>query len=278
MRLWGVLFLPFLFGIGGLHEEKQCEAGEEGDEAVEGLGAEEGAAALGEEGDGGVAVLGDAAGDEDREWDDSGGVEGHEDEVRTGLGNDAYEGGEEDHQGGVITDPMLNINELQAYPEDEEDAESPCENRREVLPDDVAPEVVLNEMVGREEKYEEDNDAEAGEEDVHPVFAQQVDLESFRFGSIFNTVEEGITFAGMFMNTCFRMLMPTGFRAAMLMPVMPVMRAVVVAEVAGGEGGDEGGEADEHRDAFESVGPFLPRRAPTGRATMRVVGGRGVGG
>ncbi len=133
---------------------------------------EEGAAAFGEEGDGGVAVLGDAAGEEDGEGDNAGGIEGHEDEVRARLRDDSDEGREEDHQGGVVAYPVFNINELQADAEDEEDSESPCENRRQVLLDNMVPQMLVDEMVRCEEQHEEDDYAETGEEDIHPVFAQ----------------------------------------------------------------------------------------------------------
>ncbi len=122
-----------------LHEHPEDEAGEEGDQTVDGLCEEEGAAALGEEGDGGVTVLGDAACDKDREWHDAGGVEGYEDKMRTGLGNYADKGCEQDHQDHIVAYPVLYINELQAYAEYKEDTEGPSENRREMLADNVSP-------------------------------------------------------------------------------------------------------------------------------------------
>ncbi len=177
-----------------------------------------------------MAVLGDGAGDEDWEGHDAGGVEGHEDEVRAGFRDDADEGSQNNHQSSIVADPVFYVNELQADAEDEEDAEGPCEDCQKVLPDDVVPEVFFDEVVGSQKEYEEDDCAEAGEEDIHPVFAKEVDVESFGFMD---------------------------------------MGGVVVAEVAGGEGGDESGKADEHGNAFESVGAVRSSRAPTGRATMR---------
>ncbi len=300
----GLLVVNPAFGLGGaLHQKPESEAGEEGDKAVDGFGLEEGAAAFGEEGEGGVTVLGDRAGDEDREGYDSCRIEGHEDEVRTGFGDNAYGCGEDNHQSGITAYPMLYVNVLQSDAEDKEHTESPCENRQEVLFDDVVPEVLFYEMIGSEEQNEQHNDAQSGEKYIHPVFAQKIDSEFIVNG--FSCSITGIN-TSVVMSTCgidfmyiglvvgavltgFRMNV-TGMVVSIFMTVVcfnvqsgmrlmsvPGMSAVVVPEVAGGEGGDEGGEADEHGDSFPSVGSVPTHRAPTGRATMRWIGGSGFG-
>ncbi len=238
-----------------------------------------------------MAVLGDAACDEDRERNDTGGVEGHEDEMRTGLWDYADQGREEDHQGDIIADPVFDVDILETDAEDEKHAECPCENCWQVLLDNMVPEVVLNEVVRSEEEHEEDNHTEAGEEDIHPVFAQEVDVESAGIMFIINGMVMRASFGVEhvhfgFMLTSIGMYVPIVRFSSMRFDSVPgmsfsdvgfggmvvpgvAMGAVVMAEVAGGEGGDEGGEADEHRKTFESVGAVPSNRATTSLATMR---------
>ena len=97
--------------------------------------------------------------------------------MRTGFRNDADKGCQQYHEYGVVADPLFDVDILQSYTHDQQDSESPSEYRRKVSLDDMVPEVILYEMVGSKQKDEKHDDAEAGEQYVHPVFAEEVDGE-----------------------------------------------------------------------------------------------------
>lgn len=122
-----------------------------------------------------MAVLGDRACEEHRERYDSGCEEGHEDEMRTRLRNDAYQCGKQYHQGGVVTDPSAYVYVLQGDTEYKKHTECPCEYCRKMLLDYVIPEVSFHEVVGAEQKHEQYDYTEGCKKHVHPVLAQEVD-------------------------------------------------------------------------------------------------------
>ena len=158
--------------------------------------------------------------------------------MRTGFRNDADKGCQQYHEYGVVADPLFDVDILQSYTHDQQDSESPSEYRRKVSFDDMVPEVILYEMVGSEQKDEKHDDAEAGEQYVHPVFAEEVDGEgsftSFR-------MTRGVF--RMTVVTCFGMY-------------MAFMGSMVVTKVACSQGSDEYGKADEHDDSFPSEMSF----------------------
>ncbi len=234
-----------------------------------------------------MTVLGDGAREQDREGHDARREQGHKDEVRTRLRDDAHSRRKQDHQNCIVAYPVLNINELQPDTEYQQHPESPRENRRQMLPDDVVPEVFLHKMVRGEQQHKQHNHAQPRKQHIHPALAQQVYRKSFIYRAVaqmFNRgfagvcggnsavgvggvrVRRGGGFGWRLAGVGVRCVgVGGGFRAVRVC-------GVVVREAAGGEGGDEGGEADEHRNPLDTVGAFLPHRAPTGRATMRRVG------
>ena len=124
-----------------------------------------------------MTVLGDAACEEDWHRNNSCGIESHEDHVWAGLRDDADGCCQEDHQDGVVADPMVDIDILQSHAKDEKNSESPCEYHWKMLLYDVVPEMLVDEMVGSEQQYEQHDHAKTCEQHVHPIFAQQVDME-----------------------------------------------------------------------------------------------------
>ena len=124
-----------------------------------------------------MTVLGDAACEEDWHRNNSCGIESHEDHVWAGLRDDADGCCQEDHQDGVVADPMVDINVLKGNAEYKQHTESPCEYHWQMLLYDVVPEMLVDEMVGSEQQYEQHDDAQPCKQHVHPIFAQQVDVE-----------------------------------------------------------------------------------------------------
>jgi hypothetical protein len=95
---------------------------------------------------------------------------------------------------------MIYVNILQSYPEYKEDTERPCEYDRKMLPDYVMPEVLFNEMIRCEYQYNQYQDAQAGKQDVHPLFVQKVDGGDCHVASLlamtFNGAVLAMTFNG----------------------------------------------------------------------------------
>ena len=128
-----------------------------------------------------MAVLRDAAGNQDGRGNDPGGEEGDEDQVRSRFGNDADERGQQDHQRDVGADPLADVEDFRDEAQRDEHAERPGEDLGDVPDDDVVPQVFLHEMVGAEDRDAQHDQADGGEEHIHPVFAQQVESAVFRF-------------------------------------------------------------------------------------------------
>ena len=174
-----------------LHDKHGTETGEEGDQTVDELGPKEASAAFCEEGDRSMSVLRYRAGKEHRERYDSCSEESYEYEVRTRLRNYAYQRCQEDHQGSIVADPSVDLHILQDKTEHQQDSESPCKYYRKMLLDDMLPEVFLNEMVGSKKEDQQDDHAQSGKQDIHPVLAQQIYMVAM---SLFD-----VAFLGMLM-------------------------------------------------------------------------------
>ena len=112
--------------------------------------------------------------EKDRERNNPGSEESDEDHVRSRLRYDADKGGKDDHEHGIVADPMVDIDELKSDSKHDKYTERPCKYGRQMLFDYMFPKMSFNEMVGSEEKHEQHNYAEAGEQHVHPILVQQV--------------------------------------------------------------------------------------------------------
>ena len=124
-----------------------------------------------------MSVLGYAACQENRHGNHSGCVKGHEYHMRTGFRYYAYDCCQKNHQGCVVAYPMTDIEMLQSDSENKQYSESPCEDDRQMLSDDMVPKMLFHEMVRSEQQHEKHDHAQSGEQHVHPVLAQKVDVQ-----------------------------------------------------------------------------------------------------
>ena len=149
---------------------------------------------------------------------------------------------------------MVDAHVLKPDADYEKHSECPAEYRKQMLADDMIPEMLFDEMVRGEEQHEQYDDAEACKQHVHPLLVQEVDgvrsFTSFRM-------------TGVFMMTvvmvCVVMFIGSAVLAGVGAVVMAGMCAVVVSELARGKGGYEYGKADEHGYAFPAVVAGDPR-------------------
>lgn len=155
-------------------QEQRPEAGQQCYEAVDELGIEETALVFREKGEGGMSVLGNAACQQDRQRDKPARIQGHEDEVWPGFRDYSYRYGQKYHQGRIAAYPSADVHISGYEPDQEDDSECPGENIRHMLQNDVPPEGFPDEPVGPEAQDYEHDDAQNGEYQVHPPFAEQV--------------------------------------------------------------------------------------------------------
>ena len=132
--------------------------------------------ALGEQGQRGMSVLRDAAGEQHRERYCARGKQGDKQQVRSRLRDDAHQHGQQDHPWDVVADEGLDVKVMQPDLDDEQGTEGPEEDAEEVLPDDVLPEVFLDDMFGRRGDEPHHKQAHHGEDEVHPIFVEDVEM------------------------------------------------------------------------------------------------------
>lgn len=159
-------------------QEQRPEAGQQCYEAVDELGIEEAALVFGKQGKCRMSVLGDTAGKQDRQRDKPARIQGHEDEVWPGFRDYSYRYGQKYHQGRIAAYPSADVHISGYEPDQEDDSECPGENIRHMLQNDVPPEGFPDEPVGPEAQDYEHDDAEQGEYQVHPPFAEQIELQA----------------------------------------------------------------------------------------------------
>ena len=94
-----------------------------------------------------MPVLGYAACQQHRQRHDTSGVERYENQVRPGFRNKPYGGSQQDHKCSVVADPSADIPVFQAELHKEQNPECPEENHRQMLPDDMMPQVFIHESV-----------------------------------------------------------------------------------------------------------------------------------
>ena len=97
--------------------------------------------------------------------------------MRAGLRDDAYQSRQKDHESGIVADPPVDVDMLKTDSKNEKDAECPCEYGREMLLYNMVPEMFLYKMIGSKEQDKKYDYTQAGKEDVHPVFAEEVYVE-----------------------------------------------------------------------------------------------------
>ena len=121
-----------------------------------------------------MALLHDGVGQQDGERNDSACEQSHEDKVRPGLRNQAYHYGQQDHQGGVVTDPSRDVNEIEQETDDQKHPESPKEYARKVLADNVFPKMFLDKMIGGEKQGGQHDNAQRTENPESPLLIEDL--------------------------------------------------------------------------------------------------------
>ena len=99
--------------------------------------------------------------------------------MRPGFGDDADERGQQDHQRNVGADPGADIHQFRDESQRDQDTEGPGEDLGHVTDNDMMPQMLFHEVVGAESRDTEHDDADGGEDQIHPVFAQQVEAAVF---------------------------------------------------------------------------------------------------
>ena len=95
--------------------------------------------------------------------------------MRTGFRYYAYQCRKKDHQCCVVADPLVNFNILESYPEDKQHSECPCEDDRKVSLYYMVPQMLLYKVVRSKDQYYQDDDAQAGKQDIHPLLVKKID-------------------------------------------------------------------------------------------------------
>ena len=72
-----------------------------------------------------MAVLRDAAGQQHREGHRSRGKQSDEQQMRSRLGNDAHQDGQQDHPRDIVADKLLKVKVMQPNLDDEQGSEGP---------------------------------------------------------------------------------------------------------------------------------------------------------
>ena len=123
-----------------------------------------------------MAVLRDAAGQQHRERHRARGKQSDKQQMRPRFGDDAHQDGQQDHPRDVVADKGFNVKVMQSDLDDKQGTEGPEEDAQEMLADDVFPQVFLDDMLGcrGNEPYHEE--AHDGEDEVHPVFVEDIQL------------------------------------------------------------------------------------------------------
>ena len=124
-----------------------------------------------------MAVLGDTACKQYGERDGSCCKEGYKYHMRARLRDDTYCCGKKNHKYCIVADPSVDVNVLKSHAKEKQYSEGPCKYGRQMLSDDMVPEVFLYEMVGSKDKDQQDDYTEPGKEHIHPLFVKKVDLE-----------------------------------------------------------------------------------------------------
>ena len=93
-----------------------------------------------------MTILRYAIGKEDGERQDAGGVHGDEDEVRSGLRNQAHEDGKKNHNPDIAANPCFDVYIYGQDAEQGQHAESPGKNRRKMTLDDMPPDMLMYKM------------------------------------------------------------------------------------------------------------------------------------
>ena len=123
-----------------------------------------------------MAVLRDAAGQQHRERHCARGKQGDEQQMRSRFGDDAHQDGQQDHPWDVVADKGFNVKVMQSDLDDKQGTEGPEEDTQEMLADDVLPKVLLDDMLGRRGDEPHHEEAHDGEDEVHPILVEDVQL------------------------------------------------------------------------------------------------------
>ena len=109
--------------------------------------------------------------------------------MRPAFRDDADEHGQEDHPWDTLADKCLDVKVMQPDLDDEQGTESPEEDAQEMLTDDVFPEVFLDDMLGRRGDEPNHEQAEDGEDEVHPILVEDIELCMSRFAVLVAMLE-----------------------------------------------------------------------------------------
>ena len=120
-----------------------------------------------------MTVLHDGVRQKNRERYHAAREQGHEDQMRAGLGDKADKDSQEDHQCRVVADPGRDVDGAEQESYDQKHAESPCEYARKVLTHNVFPKMFLHEMVGCEEQRGDHRKAQDAEKPERPLLVEE---------------------------------------------------------------------------------------------------------
>ena len=145
--------------------------------------------------------------------------------MRARLRNDPDQSRKQDHKGGIVADPSVDLDMLQTYSDDQQHTEGPCEYGRHMPADNMIPQMFIHKMVGRKQKNQQHNDTQSRKKHIHPVLRQQIERHAV------------VLFAGFAMNM---------FMVFMSLVSMSSVRRMVVPELPARKSCNEYGKSHEH--------------------------------
>lgn len=95
-----------------------------------------------------MTVLRDGTGQQHREGDNTRGKQGDEQQMWSRLGNDAHQNGQQNHPWDVFANQLLQVEIVKPDLDDKQRTEGPKEDAKEMLADDVLPQVFLDKVLG----------------------------------------------------------------------------------------------------------------------------------
>ena len=109
--------------------------------------------------------------------------------MRSRLGDDAHQDGQQYHPRDIVADEGLDVKVMQPDLDDEQGTEGPEEDAEEMLPDDVLPEMLLDDMLGRRGDEPHHKQTDEGEDEVYPILVEDIELGMSRFAVLVAMLE-----------------------------------------------------------------------------------------
>ena len=128
-----------------------------------------------------MAFLDNGIGQQDRERNHPRGKERNKDQVGSRFRDQAHRNGQQDHPAGIPADPRLQVDKMEQQPDSQEHPEGPGEDGRQMVADDMVPQMLFHEMIRTKQKHPHDNQAQGGEQPVEPDFIEKVEAFFVQF-------------------------------------------------------------------------------------------------